>query len=71
MNAKKLNQARWHESQVFTERKDGTTVTELKVQLTPDLKNRLIGLGKTIEDLQPKSLRQEIAAEIKEMAKRY
>lgn len=66
-----LKESRWHESQEFTAQKDGTTIAELKVQVTPDLKSRLLCLGKTIEVLQPKSLREEIKAEIIEMTKRY
>ena len=66
-----LKESLWHDSQNFLKQKDGTTIVELKVQVTPDLKSRLLALGQTIEVLQPKSLREEIVDEIRKTMKRY
>lgn len=66
-----LKECRWHDSQEFSERKDGTCVVELKVQITPDLKSRLLALGQTVEVLHPKTLREEIKEEIRSAMERY
>lgn len=69
--ARHLSERAWHKTQKIRQQKDGSCIVEFTVQLTPDLTARLLGLGKSIEVLEPSSLRQEIVGAIKEMRERY
>lgn len=61
---------RWHASQLVEERADGVYV-QLTVQPSPELASWILGFGGDAEVVTPESLRQEIAAQAKRLARLY
>jgi predicted DNA-binding transcriptional regulator YafY len=61
---------RWHASQRVTKDPRGLRVT-LEVKLCPELRQWILGFGKSAEVLAPTKLREEIAAEFEGGAIRY
>ncbi len=52
----------WHSSQKLTDHKDGV-VLEMRVGISPDLRQWILGWGSEAEVLQPSELRESIACE--------
>lgn len=69
--ARYVQEHRWHETQQFKQHADGSVIVQFEVVPLRDLKNWILSLGCNAEVLQPKSLRDEIAAEIVKMQQRY
>jgi len=60
-----------HPTQEFRSRRDGTTILEMTVRGTSELKYWVLGLGPYVEVLKPKALREEVGASLREAAARY
>lgn len=60
-----------HKSQNEIGIKDGYPVFSLRVKPTLDLKQKLLSMGRSVEVLNPQSLRKEIREEAKAMLKNY
>ena len=69
--ARYVQEHRWHETQQFEERADGTVIVQFEVVPTRELVNWILNLGCNAEVLKPKSLRQQVATEIVKMHQRY
>jgi predicted DNA-binding transcriptional regulator YafY len=53
----------WHRSQQTEELPDGRILFKLHVVITPEFVNWLMYYGSKVEVLEPKSLREQVAAE--------
>lgn len=63
---------RWHASQADpTDRPDGRVSICLRVKICRELKEWILGFGRDAEVIRPRSLRQEIAAELSDAAQLY
>lgn len=51
----------WHESQKFTEGKDGTLVMELRLSGLEEIQRWILSFGDQVEVLEPAELRETIA----------
>ncbi len=60
-----------HPTQKFTKRRDGKTLLTMKVRGTTELRNWVLGFGPWLEVLKPPTLRQELAALLKEASRSY
>lgn len=60
-----------HSSQHELERTEEYSIFSLRVRPTYDFKQKLLSLGRTVEVLQPESLRADMCDEIQEMVKKY
>lgn len=69
--APSLTEAPVSKDQKVTERKDGLLLLAASVRDTTALRAWLLGHGSLVEVLAPKVLKDEIRAEVKEMASRY
>jgi len=69
--ARYVQEHRWHETQEFKQQEDGSVIVQFEVVPTRELTNWILNLGCNAEVLKPKSLRQEVAAEIDKMHQRY
>ncbi|MGL6196649.1 MAG: helix-turn-helix transcriptional regulator [Thermoguttaceae bacterium] len=69
--ARFVQEHNWHETQKFTTQNDGSVMVQFEVVPTRELTNWILQLGCNAEVLKPKSLREEVAAEIAKMNKRY
>jgi hypothetical protein len=61
---------RWHPTQQVRRARRGI-VLSMKMRPTAELARRILGLGNGVEVLAPPSLRQQVAAALKEAASRY
>jgi len=66
--ARYVQEHHWHETQQFKKQADGSIIVQFEVVPTRELTNWILNLGCNAEVLQPKSLRQEVAAEIAKMS---
>jgi predicted DNA-binding transcriptional regulator YafY len=66
-----LSSRRLHPSQVFRARKRGGWVLSLNVRGTAELRYWILGLGPHVEVLKPASLREEVAAMLRQAAGQY
>ena len=66
-----IREKKWHDSQVLTEKSDGSVELELEVAGTREIKLWVMGWGAQALVLSPVSLRKEICSEIKAMGDRY
>ena len=69
--ARYVQEHRWHETQQFEEQPDGSVIVQFEVVPTPELLVWILKLGCHAEVLEPESLRENVAAEIAEMHRRY
>ena len=69
--ARYVQEHHWHDTQQFKEQADGSVIVQFEVVPTRELTNWILNLGCNAEVLKPKSLRQEVAAEIAKMHQRY
>jgi len=69
--ARYVQEHHWHETQQFEEQPDGSVIVQFEVVPNFELSNWVLKLGRNGEVLEPESLRQEIAAEIGDMYRRY
>jgi predicted DNA-binding transcriptional regulator YafY len=60
-----------HPTQRFSTGRDGKTVLTMTVRGTTELRNWVLGFGPWLEVLEPKALRDEIAALLKEASRNY
>jgi predicted DNA-binding transcriptional regulator YafY len=61
----------WHDSQVIHPRADGSIIFEADVAGTDEIRFWVMTWGSKAQVLEPESLRQEIKAEAKQIAKQY
>lgn len=66
-----VKEKEWHESQILTEKADGSVELEMEVAGTREVKLWVLGWGAQAVVLTPDALRKEIKAEIKAMRARY
>jgi predicted DNA-binding transcriptional regulator YafY len=66
-----VKEKKWHESQILTEKRDGSVELEMEVAGIREVKLWILGWGAQAEVLFPDALRKEIKAEIKAMRARY
>ena len=69
--ARYVQEHHWHETQQFKQQVDGSVIVQFEVVPTRELTNWILNLGCNAEVIKPKSLRQEVAAEIAKMHQRY
>jgi predicted DNA-binding transcriptional regulator YafY len=69
--ARYVQEHHWHETQQFKEQGDGSVIVQFEVVPTRELTNWILNLGCNAEVLKPKSLREEVKAEIAKMHRRY
>ncbi|MGL4941677.1 MAG: helix-turn-helix transcriptional regulator [Thermoguttaceae bacterium] len=69
--ARYVQEHNWHETQQFQKQPDGSVIVQFEVVPTRELTNWILNLGREAEVLEPKSFRQEVAAEIAKMNERY
>jgi len=62
---------KWHPSQTVTKRADGAVTATWKLGDTIEFKSWLLSFGRWAEVLEPKTLREEMAAEVKQMGSLY
>lgn len=66
-----IRERRWHASQRFEEKPDGSLVLHMKTSGIVEVRNWLLQFGSGAEVLQPNSLRKDCIAEIENMRKLY
>ncbi len=69
--ASRLKETRWHPSQQLTTNTDGSIDMRLAIASTIEIINWVLGWGANCEVLEPKELRDRIAAEHRDAAKVY
>lgn len=69
--ARYVQEGRWHPSQRLTRQPDGSLVADFDLSTTEEIKHWILSFGKEAEVLQPAQLRDEIAAEVREMLNSY
>jgi predicted DNA-binding transcriptional regulator YafY len=69
--ARHAQEARWHQSKVFTQQRDGSVVLRMRLSSTVEIKSRVLSYGSNAVVLEPESLRNEIAAELERMIPSY
>jgi predicted DNA-binding transcriptional regulator YafY len=66
-----VSEKRWHPSQKLAPQNDGTLLAEFHLSATDEIKRWLLSFGRNAEVLEPKSLRREMAAELRDLLKVY
>lgn len=66
-----IRERRWHTSQGLLERPDGHVELLLRVSITPELKQWILGFGCDAEILEPEELRAEIREKLHRAVTRY
>jgi predicted DNA-binding transcriptional regulator YafY len=69
--ARHARETRWHKSEAFSPRRDGSLILRLRLSSTVEIKSRVLSYGATAVVLEPESLRAEIAAELERMLGAY
>jgi proteasome accessory factor B len=69
--AQRLKESTWHHSQRIEDSPDGSCVLSVQVGSTLEMKPWIRGWGKDVVVLTPAELREEIVAEVREMARAY
>ncbi|MEW6182557.1 MAG: WYL domain-containing protein [Bacillota bacterium] len=69
--ARYIRERQWHSSQEITEHPDGTMTLMLRVRGLGEVKRWIMSFGHHAEVLAPAWLREEVAAEVEMMAKKY
>ena len=66
-----IRERKWHRSQKLTEYKDGTCVLEFETRNLEEVKRWVLAYGAEAEVQKPERLREMVAKELKDAAKRY
>ena len=66
-----ISNCKFHPSQKITPRSDGSSIFEVTVAGVDEIKHWILGFGDKVEVMEPESLRNAIAAECWQMAKKY
>jgi predicted DNA-binding transcriptional regulator YafY len=69
--ARYVQEHHWHETQKIVQQSDGSVIVQFEVIPNPELVNWVLKLGRCAEVIEPKSLREEVKAEIGKMYRRY
>jgi len=69
--ARYVSESKWHESQKLSPQKDGGLVTEFDLSDTEEIKRWIMSFGQHAVVLEPESLRDEIAQELKSLLAAY
>ncbi len=69
--ARYVEEKTWHSSQKLTKGKDGSLVLEVQLANTNEIKSWALGFGPRATILEPQSLRQEIANDLKQILANY
>lgn len=69
--ARYVREKQWHSSQRLTDQVDGSLIAEFELTATEEIKAWALSFGSKAEVLDPKSLREEIAAELQQLTQRY
>ena len=71
VSARLVGERIWHPSQKLTNGAHGTVDVEMRVGVTPDLRQWILGWGPEVEVLEPEGLAREIASLAQQTAKAY
>ncbi len=66
-----IRERRWHRSQGFLDRPDGSVEVVLRCAITPELKQWILGYAADAQVLEPAELREEIRATLRRAVRRY
>ena len=69
--ARYVEEKTWHASQKLTKGKDGSLVLEVQLANTNEIKSWALSFGPRATILEPESLRQEIANDLKQILANY
>jgi proteasome accessory factor B len=69
--ARYVQESKWHDSQQLSPQKDGSVLAEFRLSSVEEVKHWLLGFGGKAVVLEPLELRQQIAAELREMFEIY
>lgn len=69
--ARYISESRWHSSQQLTPQPDASLVAEFRLNSTEEIRHWILSFGCQALVLEPASLRDEIAAELREMISSY
>ena len=69
--ARYVQESRWHPDQNLTRQQDGSLLFEITLGSTEEIKSWILSFGRHAEVLQPKTLREEVTQEIRQMAQQY
>ncbi|MBN1334996.1 MAG: WYL domain-containing transcriptional regulator [Deltaproteobacteria bacterium] len=69
--AEYIRERRWHRSQGFLDRPDGSVEVVLRCAITPELKQWILGFGPDAEVLEPEDLRRDVQEALEQAARRY
>ncbi|HVX14812.1 MAG TPA: transcriptional regulator [Pirellulales bacterium] len=69
--ARYVSESRWHVSQQLTPQPDASLVAEFRLSSTEEIRHWILSFGRQAVVLEPVSLRDEIAAELREMVRSY
>ena len=66
-----VQERRWHHTQSFVKKGDGSIVLSLEVGLTPELVQWILGFGAKAEVMEPCELRDKVMQEASEIVSAY
>ena len=69
--ARYVQESKWHDSQQLSAQNDGSVLAKFRLSSVEEIKHWLLGFGRQAVVLQPRELREEIAAELREMLAGY
>jgi predicted DNA-binding transcriptional regulator YafY len=69
--ARYVEESKWHDSQALVRQPDGSLVADFRLSSTEEIKHWVLSFGPKAVVLGPKSLRDQIAAELGEMQRLY
>ena len=64
--ARYIGESRWHESQKLNRQSDGSVVAEFRLSATEEIKKWVLSFGPRAEVLEPRRLRREVAADLRD-----
>jgi len=69
--ARYVREKKWHESQRLTTQGDGSLIVRFRLSDTREIKSWVLSFGAAAEILEPAELREEVAAELRNLLARY
>jgi len=69
--ARYVQESKWHPSQRLAPQSDGSLLAEFDLDGTEEIKRWVLSFGRHAEALEPRALREEIAAEVETLSGRY
>jgi predicted DNA-binding transcriptional regulator YafY len=69
--ARYVREKLWHPSQQMQPHRDGSLTIEFRLSGTEEIKSWILSFGRDAEVLEPKSLRQDVAAELQATLEKY